>query len=136
MAKGDFTRSFAEWMRGRNGADDVARLSTWVALVFFLIGLLTANTVCEVIALALLVYSQWRMMSKNIAKRARENEAFMSALGPVRPWVVSPRAAWTESRSFKHLACPSCGQKVRVPRGKGTVRITCPKCHQKFDAKA
>ena len=35
-----------------------------------------------------------------------------------------------------HLTCPDCGQRVRVPRGKGKIRITCPNCKSKFDAQS
>ena len=32
----------------------------------------------------------------------------------------------------RHFRCPKCHQKVRVPRGKGKIQITCPKCGEKF----
>jgi ribosomal protein L37AE/L43A len=136
MAKGDFTRKYVEWMRGRNGVDDLARVTSYAALIVVFIALVSRVSWVSLLGLALLIYSDWRMLSKDIAKRARENERFMSSLGPLRPWVVSPKAAMAERKAYKHLACPNCGQKVRVPRGKGSVRVTCPSCHTKFEGKA
>ena len=81
-------------------------------------------------------YSMFRIQSKNLGSRSRENEAFLKALGPARPWVQNPRAAWTEFRTYKHVKCTSCHQKVRVPRGKGKLRVTCPRCKTKFEVKS
>lgn len=33
---------------------------------------------------------------------------------------------------YKVQACPSCGNKLRIPKGKGKIRITCPHCKQQF----
>ena len=49
---------------------------------------------------------------------------------------LNPRAAWGELRAYKHVRCGSCRQKVRVPRGKGRLRVTCPKCGTKFEVRS
>ena len=117
MASGDWQRKLVEWLRGRQGPDDLAIFSMNVALV-------------------LIVYSMFRIQSKNLASRSKENAAFLKALGPARPWVQNPRAAWKELRTYKHATCTSCKQRVRVPRGKGKLRVTCPKCGTKFEVKS
>ncbi|MDO4798818.1 MAG: hypothetical protein Q4A01_12455, partial [Coriobacteriales bacterium] len=57
-------------------------------------------------------------------------------VSPVMPWFRNPGDAAKEFKGYKHLTCPECGQRVRVPRKKGKIRITCPKCHAKFEAKS
>lgn len=142
MAKGDFNKKLQDWMYGRNGPDDIVRVCANIALVIVVVDLLLQVLFhidvhwVTYIALALIAYAWWRLASKNVAARARENEAFMSKLGPARPWVSSPSATLQEHRKFKRLTCPSCGQKARVPRGTGTVRVTCRRCHTKFEGKA
>lgn len=136
MAKGDFSRRFEQWMYGRNGSDDIARVCANLALILVLIDVFARTAWLSWIAVVLIVYAFWRLASKDVAARARENEAFMSKLGPARPWVSSPVATIKDHKDYKYMKCPNCGQKCRVPRGKGKVRVTCRKCHQKFEAKA
>ncbi len=42
------------------------------------------------------------------------------------------RAQQQDKRYYKYFNCPNCNQKVRVPKGKGKIEITCPKCHTSF----
>lgn len=136
MANGGFSQKFEQWLYGRNGSDDVARLCANVALVLVVVDLFTGTRWLSGIALCLIVYALYRAFSKDVAARARENEAFMSKLGPARPWVASPVATIKDHRDYKYMKCPDCGQRCRVPRGKGKVRVTCRACHKKFEAKA
>lgn len=129
-------RKAQEWARGRNGVDECSRACANVAFVLVIVGLFTQVDLVSVVALVLLGYAWFRMASRNTVKRAQENAAFVKAAGPAVPWLLNPLAAFRELRAYKHLVCPSCGQRVRVPRGKGKVRITCPKCHTRFDGKA
>ena len=136
MAAGDWQRKMMEWLRGRQGPDDLAVFCTNLAIVVVAINLFARVSLLGWIALALIVYSMFRIQSKNLGSRARENEAFLKALGPARPWVQNPRAAWAELRTCKHVKCRSCHQRVRVPRGKGRLRVTCPRCKTKFEVRS
>lgn len=33
----------------------------------------------------------------------------------------------------KIVTCPSCNVKLRIPRGKGTIKVTCPRCKDGFN---
>lgn len=136
MASGDWQRKVADWLRGRQGPDDLAVFCVDLAIVLVVINLFAGVMWINVVVLALVVYAMFRIQSKNLGKRASENEAFLKALGPARPWVQNPKAAWRELRTYKHVKCTSCGQKVRVPRNKGKLRVTCPKCGSKFEVKS
>ncbi len=133
MAKGDFQRKMANWMSGRQGPDDLAVFCVDVAAIVVIINLFLNNRVLLTIAIVLIVYALFRMFSKNLYKRSQENASFLKALGPARPWFQNPKEAWAEHKAYKHAKCPQCKQRVRVPRNKGTLRVTCPKCHEKFE---
>lgn len=136
MAKGDFNRKVNDWMRGRYGTDELDNLLVGIAFVLVIINLFVHANWLGLIAVAVLVYALWRALSTNLDNRRNENEVFLDHAGRFRPWLRNPRAAFKEARTYKHAVCPDCGQKVRVPRGKGKLRVTCPKCHHKFEVKS
>ncbi len=136
MANGSIQDKIARFMNGRNGADELAGTCVWVAVILMVINIFARNPVLTILVLLILAYALFRMTSTNVAARRRESEVFAEKLGPVRPWIRNPRAAWNESRAYKHASCASCGQRVRVPRGKGRLRVTCPKCGEKFEVKS
>lgn len=136
MASGDWQRRLMEWLRGRQGPDDLAVFSVNLAIVIVLVNVFARTGWLGWVGLALVAYAMFRIQSRNPGARARENEAFLRALGPARPWVQNPRAAWAELRAYKHVRCSSCRQRVRVPRGKGRLRVTCPRCKTKFEVRS
>lgn len=136
MESGNWQRKMMEWLQGRQGPDDLAVFSMNLAIVVVVVNLFARVSWLGWVALVLIVYSMFRIQSKNLGARARENEAFLKALGPARPWVQNPRAAWAELRAYKHVKCASCKQRLRVPRGKGKLRVTCPRCKTKFEVRS
>lgn len=129
----NFKGKLEEFMRGRNGADELGVASLELAVILAVINIFAGNGVIYVITLALLAYAIFRMVSTNVNQRRRESMAFAEKLGPVRPWISNPAAAYRNARTYKHATCPNCHQRVRVPRDKGHIRITCPRCKQKFE---
>lgn len=129
-------RRAAEWMRGRRGPDDIVYACIYVAFALVVINIFARVSWLGWLAIALLAYGVFRIQSKNLSARSSENAAFLKAIGPLRPWLQNPKAAAAETKQFKHVKCSHCGQKVRVPRGKGKLRVTCPKCREKFEVRS
>ncbi len=123
------------FMQGRYGADQFNRFLMTAALVCFFASLLGIRGF-YLIGAALLIYAYFRMFSKNLYKRRAENTAYMQRTYKLRQkW-----AAWKrdmKQRKTHHIyKCPSCRQKIRIPRGKGKIEIRCPKCGQTFIKKS
>lgn len=131
-----FDQRVSQWMQGRNGADALANAAVVVSVLLYVINIFARTTWLWWVALALLAYAWWRMTSRSVAARTQENELFLRRMGRLRPWLQDSPAVWREFRAYKHLKCPKCGQRVRVPRHKGRLRVSCPKCHTKFDVKS
>lgn len=74
--------------------------------------------------------------SRNISRRYAENQKFMQVFSPVQNMIVSKISGARDLKTHRHFRCPSCKQKIRVPRGRGKIQITCPKCGQEFIKKS
>lgn len=136
MANGEKGQKLAEWLRGRNGSDELSTCAIIIAFVLVITNIFLHSFVVSIIALVLIVYALFRMTSGNLEARENENAVFAEFLGPVRPWIRNPARAFSEARTYKHLKCPECGKRMRVPRGKGKIRVKCPECQHKFETKS
>lgn len=121
------------WMQGRYGGNDT--LNKWLLgafLILLLLSLLLQSSILNLLAIAVLGYSYFRIFSKNISRRAMENQKFLEITQPVRRFFSGKKVARTQSKTHQVFTCPKCSQKVRVPKGRGKIQITCPKCQHKF----
>ena len=95
----------------------------------------TAGYVLVFITLALLGWSFFRILSPNTGKRREENEAFLSFFKGFKtdPAKAERKKQEAEDRkNYAYFKCPECHTSCRVPRGKGKIRIKCPKCGHQF----
>lgn len=132
---------FIKFMEGRYGVDGFARFTMRVALVcivasvFFRNGS-TTGAILNTVGLAAIIYTYFRMLSRNIQKRYAENQKYLSMTAKIRQWFRKEKNMMEQRKTHHIYTCPSCGQKIRIPRGKGKIEIDCPKCHTKFIKKS
>jgi hypothetical protein len=116
-------------MYGRYGSDTLNKTLLFVSVGLMLVNLFIRNTIASIIisvcSLLLLVVIYIRMFSRNIYKRQKENEVFVQFFRRL-----------ANIKKYKYFKCPSCKTKIRVPRNKGKIEITCPKCHNSFIKKS
>jgi predicted RNA-binding Zn-ribbon protein involved in translation (DUF1610 family) len=125
------------FMYGRYGQDELNRVLSVSALALCGVSLLTGWAVLSSLAAALVMLCLFRAFSRNTGNRAREAEfyfrlkdkalIFFKGLKP-HDTIDRLRQFWT----YRVFTCPSCGTRCRVPRGKGSVRITCKQCGERF----
>lgn len=128
-----FRQKIQQFMYGRNGADDISRVAVWAALILMLISMFTKKgTVLYLVGMAALFYSLFRMYSRNISARRRENDKFLCLCSSVSGWFKKKKWQLTDLKTHKIYRCPNCRQKIRVPKGKGNIVIRCPKCGIEF----
>lgn len=119
-----------QFMYGRYGTD---RLNIALLVVYFLLNLLLPSSpyVLRLIPLAILAWSFYRILSRNIYARRHENEVFMQYFNRVAGVLVK----WNnrlKDTSHKYAKCPTCRQTLRLPKGRGKLNVTCPKCGSHF----
>lgn len=127
---------FQRFMWGRYGYDDLNRVLMITALVCMVLSLFPGGHIFYLIAGVAMAYSYFRMFSRNIAKRSRENQWFMNKTAKVRKLFGKKEREWQQSRQYHIYKCPKCRQKIRVPRGRGRIAITCRKCGTEFIKKS
>lgn len=119
-------------MAGRYGMDQLSIALLILYLPLSLIVQFSGVRPLEIVALAPLVLSYFRILSRNIAKRHEENRKFLLWWYPIQNWVSRKIHRIKDRRAQRYFKCPHCKQTVRVPKGKGEIRITCPKCRIEF----
>ena len=132
--------AFSRFMYGRNGSDYLGMTTLWLAIVLDVINIFikndTAHLVIGIFPTALLAWTIFRMFSRNLQKRRAENAWFMNRCW--YPVVRGFRQAKQKSmdKEHKYFTCPQCRTVCRVPRGKGKIVITCPKCRHQIHGKS
>ena len=121
-------RKIGDWFRnvmmGRYGQDELGKVlfaaglaSMFVSMIF---GRFAWASAFSLLSWVLLIWCMFRMHSRNIEARSRENRAWVSFLSHIK------------DKDHRYFRCPQCRQTVRVPRGRGKINIRCPKCSRQF----
>lgn len=129
-------RRFMDFMSGRYGADQLSRFMLGVCVVCIVLNLFTHIHGFYLLSLVLIGICYFRMLSRNFAKRSAENEKYLNIVWKIKRKFQQTKNRVVQSKDFHIYKCPSCGQKIRIPRGKGKICITCPKCRQEFEKKS
>lgn len=127
-ATGNLFRGFRRFMEGRYGTDKLNNAILTFALVLCILGLFIpgalANLIIHMLAYVLMFWSIFRSLSRNTYRRYQENRKFLQFFDRIK------------DRDHRYFDCPKCRQTVRVPRGKGKISISCPRCREKFVRKS
>ena len=119
---GDWFRNF---MIGRYGSDKLNTHLLGAGIVLMLIGAIFGSKFalaswCSLLSYIPLFWCIFRMYSRNIEARRRENTAYVNFFNRLK------------DKEHRYFRCPRCHQTVRVPRGRGKINIRCPKCSERF----
>lgn len=119
------------FMYGRYGTDRFNRFLMILAFICLIVSFFGADFF-YLLALALLIYSYFRMFSRNLYKRRQENSKYMQYEYKAKQFFSTQKRDFKQRKTHHIYKCPSCRQKIRIPRGKGKIEIRCPKCSTTF----
>lgn len=124
------------FMQGRYGIDQFSRFLLYVSFALLLISMFFPIRSASLPGLLLMCYCYFRMFSKNIPARYKENAAFLRLRSKwITKWQKTKREM-QQRKTHRIYKCPKCKQKIRVPRGRGKIAIYCPKCNTEFIRKS
>ena len=127
---------FRRFMTGRYGSDGLNQFLSICALVLLAISLLLRSSLVSWLGIAVLGVCYWRMLSRNISRRTEENYRFYNLQQRVQNKFAGLKSQWQGRKYYCYYRCPQCRQKLRVPRGRGRIQISCPRCGTQFIKKS
>ena len=129
-------------MEGRYGADALGRFLSVSGCVIMLLAVIfrsvwngILSNLFVSLALLCLILCYGRVLSRNISARQKENDRYLQKEHAVYDWLALKRDCFVQRRDYAFFRCPGCGRTVRVPKGKGRIRITCRHCGFSFEKK-
>lgn len=132
--------SFARFMYGRYGNDQFNMFLCGVIMLFYILGIFfgripVLGTILYYLPTILWIFVLVRILSRNFERRRRENAWFLSWWSPLSHG-AKQRSARLKDKEHKYFTCKSCGAVCRVPRGRGKIIITCPRCGREIHGKS
>ena len=124
---------FYQFMQGRYGND---QLNNGLLISGSLLVVISAITRWELLLFVGYIFlglSIFRSFSKDFGRRSRENYTFLRYWNQIISFFFKKKRQILEWKKYKFYHCPQCQQMIRVPRGKGKICITCPKCRVEFN---
>lgn len=130
-----------KFMYGRYGNDELNQFLVKLIFVNLILSLFVRSSrflsdLFYYLSIILLIFMYYRMFSKNYSKRYSEKMAYLEYSDKVKVYLDKNNKDKSQRKEFRFYKCPSCKQKVRVPRGKGKISIHCPKCGVDFIKKS
>ena len=124
------------FMAGRYGNDQLNQFIFIVAIISMVLEIITRQSLFYTLTLVLLILAYVRVFSRNINKRYEENMKFLQKKDAILNKFRKQKYYAAQRRNFHIYTCPQCKQMIRIPKGKGKISITCPKCRNSFIKKS
>ncbi len=128
-----FREKLAAFLYGRYGADELYRLLFVVFVICFGINIFIGSLILGIAAWMIYAYAVFRVFSRNIAARRKENYAYLLIRNKIKGFFSLQARKWRERKTHVFKKCPHCKATVRLPRVEGKHGVNCPKCRKHFE---
>lgn len=129
----------ARFMAGRNGNDQLNIFLTVLSVILLLLASIFSKSIGRMLfpaVILLLGYIYFRMLSRNLYRRREENGKYMRLRYKAAAFYRVRKERWVQRKDYKFFTCPACHTVLRVPRGRGKIKIVCRKCGSSFMGKS
>lgn len=116
------------WMYGRYGQDELSVFLVILSIVIWMASHFSRIYGLGLAAWLVLVWATFRCYSRKTDRRRQENIKFLRITEKPRNWFGLRRNKWRDRKTHRYFKCKNCGAVLRVPKGRGKIEITCPKC--------
>jgi len=119
-------------MYGRYGIDQLGTALLVLCAILLFINSIASSLVFSLVIWVVFACIVFRMLSKNIYKRRRENEKFLKIWGKVKPKLTLTVRRIRDIKTHRYRRCPHCSATLRLPRKRGRHTVNCPRCRKDF----
>lgn len=120
------------FMQGRYGMDGLSNFLIGAALALAILDAFTRTHVLNILAWALIIFAYTRIFSRNHSRCIAQNVWFYQHTKKIRDFFQKQKSRMKIRKTHHIYKCKNCGQRIKIPRGKGKIVITCPKCRNEF----
>lgn len=119
-----FKQKLYEFMRGRNGMDDLGKVVFFASFIVYFLAAFIRSGALQLVSEIGFLYTIYRVFSKNLRGRQEENQKYLQFL-------KFQKLKFEMRKEYRIFKCKGCGRNIRVPKGKGKIEVTCPVCGRK-----
>lgn len=130
-----FREKIYRFMMGRYGIDELYNFLMVLDLILLVINVFVETIWLSFLIFLVVLYSLFRVFSRNIPSRQKENRRYLSIKSKITSFFGSINKTKKQSEKKTHVfrICPTCKAKLRLPRKKGAHRVRCPRCNALFE---
>lgn len=127
----NFRYKLMQFMSGRYGVDKLFYVLFGVASVLSIVNCFVREIWLQFIVYAIVIYAFFRILSRNITARQKENQFFNKLIMGIK---YKRNIHRQRKADYSHIykRCPACHVVLRLPRRKGKHTTVCPKCNKEF----
>ena len=123
-----------KFMQGRYRRDNLYNFLLGLYFSLFIINLFLKSSILEIIELLIVIFTFYRVFSKNISKRRRENRWYLKVKNIFIKPFLNIRRNYKDREYYVYKKCCGCRStlKLPLPKKRGIQKVKCPKCRRKF----
>ena len=128
----NFAYKLQRFMIGRYGTDELNILLSIIGFILVILSFVPPMRFLYIPAFILLLFSLFRSYSRNISAQQKERRIYLNLKYKISSPFSLTAKKWRDRKTHKYYRCKKCKAIMRVPKGKGKIEITCPKCANKI----
>ncbi len=132
---GKFTDKVQKFFYGRNGNDKLNNFIFFLYIVTFIIYLFVQHISLIIVAAILLFINIYRMLSKKLYVRQRENDIYLKITSSIKRPFLRFFHRIRDRKTHVYKKCPNCKRVLKLRKIKGTHTVKCPICANHFNIK-
>lgn len=124
------------FMQGRYGMDGFSGFLIGAGLAVAVLNVFFGSNILTVLSWGFVIFAYSRIFSKNHARCIAQNAWFYERTRGIRGFMKKEKSRMRIRKTHHIYTCKKCGQKIRIPKGKGRIIVTCPKCRNEFSKRS